>query len=846
MIRTKDRVFVFVCCCAALLAAGTVIITGCDNSKTPAPTSQASGGGAYFKTPFQDESQFIVETILTDVAEMAFYAKNHAAPGLNSVFVTASETPESKVGAPVYDISVAVKAGGRARFTLAVSGGIWCAETYSAATRSIFENAGLPAGQSTSGQDDGSLLAELTDATSWTIEESNQSLSKALQADFQNPALHEEAAALLGAFALRENSGKFCDVRFPLCRMTAHLAFANTLKSGTESGISGQMAAAMLDCCMNREKAAIDKLEKIVSDNPKIAAWKRSIKAITTGDYRPLAELRNPTPIERIAWFETRCGAVNVEDAWAQLSTNEFRYPDFCRIASSERASVEVGHYLLALQLPGEFSDLGKVYELSHGKKLTRKAVAEELNVMPSRCVSSENNQAVVKVIGWGEWAMFYQRQICHAVTSDFNFMEYSWGVPKEAREFALTYESMLGGLRLYPFVRRFTCTNEVSYRKAIDDSFAVTVASPQLVSPCVWNYLCYKVSFAPYYHPNPNPHINEWHKHNPLPGTAYDLQARFNHPSFTESPDYLARLESLRTLAPYDVTISFNLARQRYGTNLTLENLQSLYALVLDYAPFTLTDCAATVTNQPDKYESLISKAAQLDPEFNFRLFDYFARRTNDAKAISYWETGAKTCRDSVSIANRSLWPVKYYLRTGNQRRAGEIADQAAETYSERGLETKAHYLEETKDLLGALEIHKEIEERYESSGPLIAFCQRHNKKTDDPRFREEVNRRVKKIFPDGMKKVAMKDFTAPPRDGVVFEKASDLLLNSGLRAGDVIVAIEGTEVHNLTQFYQIRDSDISAPMTLIVWQSDKYLEVKASPPERRFGVSIANYKPK
>ena len=34
-------------------------------------------------------------------------------------------------------------------------------------------------------------------------------LSTNLEKDFTNPAIHEQAAALLGAFTLRENSGVF-------------------------------------------------------------------------------------------------------------------------------------------------------------------------------------------------------------------------------------------------------------------------------------------------------------------------------------------------------------------------------------------------------------------------------------------------------------------------------------------------------------------------------------------------------------------------------------------------------------------------------------------------------------
>src|SRR5437764_14054647 len=34
----------------------------------------------YFQTHFQDECQFIIETISTDLAEMFYFAKNHSLP----------------------------------------------------------------------------------------------------------------------------------------------------------------------------------------------------------------------------------------------------------------------------------------------------------------------------------------------------------------------------------------------------------------------------------------------------------------------------------------------------------------------------------------------------------------------------------------------------------------------------------------------------------------------------------------------------------------------------------------------------------------------------------------------
>src|SRR5258707_15317749 len=97
---------------------------------------------------------------------------------------------------------------------------------------------GLSAG-SFGGYDNISLLAKLTDGTARTIEKENLSLSYDLENDFSNPALHEQAAVLLGAFTLREHSGDFYEIRSPLCRITAHLAMARYLGGGKLSDVNG-------------------------------------------------------------------------------------------------------------------------------------------------------------------------------------------------------------------------------------------------------------------------------------------------------------------------------------------------------------------------------------------------------------------------------------------------------------------------------------------------------------------------------------------------------------------------------------------------------------------------------
>jgi hypothetical protein len=94
-------------------------------------------------------------------------------------------------------------------------------------------------------------------------------------------------------------------------------------------------------------------------------------------------------------------------------------------------------------------------------------------------------------------------------------------------------------------------------------------------------------------------------------------------------------------------------------------------------------------------------------------------------------------------------------------------------------------------------------------------------------------------------MKKVSLRDFkTTPPTDGVSINGQNALLLSSGLKQGDVIVAIQGTLVHNFDQYLYIRGSLVTPELDLIVWQGNAFHEIKASPPDHRFGVDFGDFK--
>ena len=515
--------------CFGFLGVLTAITlaTGC-KPKAPARTAAPP---RHFQTPFQSESQFIVEAIVSDLAEQMYYAANHRLPEAKYFSVSATEKPDSPNDAPVYELQIKLdqKFAGL-KLDLNVNGPIWSPEVYGDVAAALARAVGLNAPAAHEAGDT-ALLSKLLDGTPETIERENQALSGALEEGFTNPVLHEQAALLLGAFQLREHSGEFFEIRSPLSRMTAHLAMARFLDGAGSYGINGQLAEAMLLTLVNDETLALNQLKSLDTSSTVVAGMVRALQARNTGDYRPLTDLAGRSRVESVAWFAAMADYISAPIAWPKLDDDQKQTIDFVRVAHEEDYSVEMGHQLLRMSIPLELQEIQSVYELSHRKKMSRDGLVPALNALPERCFTTGADGAVhVRIIGWGQWAMFFQRHFCHAVYQNYYFMKYKWGVPDDAKEYADRCEEELAGLRLYPFIRRFNCTNDETYHKSVDDCAEVIAAAPQLVPAGCWNSLNMRASFdagaslAPMYVPMSGPLVNEWHDHNPPPGTVYDL----------------------------------------------------------------------------------------------------------------------------------------------------------------------------------------------------------------------------------------------------------------------------------------------------------------------------------
>jgi tetratricopeptide (TPR) repeat protein len=839
-------------CLIITVLAALSLFAGCkraENSPNPAQTSPPQNAGPagaqpYFKTSFQDESQFVVENIVTDIAEMLCFARNRSLPSPKAVVVDARGAGGDP-DAPVYDVTVQTGSAPALHAKLTVSGPIWSEAVYADLTSALAHSLQLPSPSNAPGEDI-SLLGRLADGLPETIAREDLELSAQLQKDFKSPGLHEQAAALLGAFALLENSGLFYDIRLPLCRMTAHLVLARFLSGDHPPGPVGHVADCMLLTLMNNQVEGVKQIEHLDTAQEPVAIWARVLRAYNTLDFRPLDAATNVPGIEQIAWFAAYSAANNRNVAWKRVGQAVERQPDFCRIAGALGYGVEIGNVMLQSWLPLEFREVSQVCRLLQGRELRKEDFIVSLNSAEDRCfVPQQEGPPQVRVIGWGLWAMQLQHHLCLAVTSDFHSLRDKLDLPEESWQFASQSEQQFGHLRFYGFVRRLDCTNEATYRASTDEGWAFAVQYPHL-APVAWmDYLCGKVSFAPRYMPIPNPHCNEWTSHNPLPGTAYDVDARLDYPSFTGGDRGIKKVFKVHEMAPYDLGICKYIGRW-YTTNWTYEAANSTFGPLLPYSAVAAACIADSQANNPEQYEKFMELAVKWDPSFYRTLAEYEWNHGKTNEAMSLYERQEQSDPDAVSLANLAERRVRYYLATGQKQKAKETADFAGEVYSAGGLAAKAVYFEETGNLARAFDWFGKIEERYRDADELLFFCCRHVGASGDANLDRRMADRLQTWYNE-REKASLSSFSGPPADGVSLSTPGPALERLSVKKGDIIVAARGIRIHNMTQLKLARDMDRAPELKIVYWQGSGYREATvALNAEHRLGATMLNYAAK
>jgi hypothetical protein len=792
---------------------------------TPSPQSpgQPPAPQSDFQTPWQFETQYIVTEIASDLTEMAYYAKNHTALPAGSVkAVPVGDWAHGTKGL-TFEITGKLGADGELNCLLPINRAVWSPETYRPLVDLLFSKLNLKA--DVQGQPDSSeILQTLLEPTVEHLVSTDAEISAQLSSSFTSSLVHERSALLMSIFELRQPDNKFFQTLFELCRTTSHLAFAGGLSGWGTPSQTGQIAGALLSVEYGDQSGALVQAKRL-SQFPELAPWQRVIRMSATSDFRIFDETDKPTLLERFERFRSY-GAIDAQKSWSELNLtkDEALEADWWRILGSSSAGVQLGHEHLSARIPVELREIKIAFESETGSRYAAAGI-KNLNAHPMRCVSLDaDGGTVVHVLGWGTWAAFLQRELCDAVTTDYYFIDYMWGLPDEAAGFRKKVDDMFWELELYPLVRRENSGSENYYHQAQDDAMALVRRSPESVPAEVWNDISYAASGMKRYVPPPHPFINEWHRPNPPPGTVYNIRPRFLHPSLKARPDYIPLLQEMHALAPYNQEVDYHLIYALYSYYPPPDKVEEIYGGAVEYHGGPCMWIAELSADIPGAYEKWMNKAILLSPRPRWELAIYFAMHGREEMAKETFETWLAEEKDDVLMSNTVDWLVEYREGKGDEAGATDLASKALATGSGGGMITMAHLLERRKDYAGAYAQYANEHERYNRTTYIVGFLMRM-KKIGSPEAKDSLlDNFLKSNYPAGL--VPAEDApSGAPSYGAEVNETQNIGIVWKLRWQDVIVSMNGYRVNNPATFHLIQELDPSAPLTMTIWRNGAYI---------------------
>lgn len=823
--RGRRRLLVLLLCAGLGVAAvvgGTALYLRMTGGNDPSVPTQIES----FQSVHKTEEDWLLATILEDLSGMASFATTRQRPAApaqaairrdatGTLTVSITLSPERVLSAP-----------------LKIEHSLWSPEDYADVASRLVSAGGagstLPTPAAT---DEAALLGRLLEQRADVIQDQNETLSAALRAQPADPRRHEEAALLLGAFALREAAGFFDDVRHTLCRMTAHLALARALRGGGPTTLSGRYAEVVLAVLAGRGADAertLAELQQGEGGSEVLAAWRRVLWMRLTEDWRTLPAPAQGSLAERLAWLraaERTLGFTLALQRMERAKAAPGPEADWTLILS-RGVPPGVGQGVL------EFARTATTDEALHVLGRLRKAfpsLAVALNEPAQPFLSAEGPM----VLAWGTWAAMYQRHLLHVFERTESYYRYTLGIPEASQQFVAEQKRTFGQLTLFPVVAAVEGTQRKKPDPTtLDGAVALALRHPELMTAGNWWWLDRKPSRLQVR--RRLPHRENWFSTGCVRGTSYDVAMRGKgQPKFV-SPG------KLKAIAPR----------------------------CFDVALLQPTDGSGSVFGEREEYDPRVlrvlrDRAYELDPQapirYSRRLCDLdpgwcgafgadCVNQRDDEGAVRAYERHIEECVERVTVSHNTDWIVRHYLKTGRRARARAIAEMARETGSASGFLTMAAFLEETGRFSEAEDQILGERRRYPEDGPLhelIGFYFRMARLRKVTSYEAKLVDAIKGIFPDGLEGATLASFHEAPVDGAALVSDTPSLREKGIRRNAVVVALDGWRVRSKDQYAIIRAFDASPDMRFIVWQQGQYSEMLVRNLGRQPGVRLQTHNP-
>jgi hypothetical protein len=820
------------------LCAGTIGIlyrAGC--YQIPPSLLPEWGHRSTFPTAYADETTWILTLTARDIAEMGAVAGRHPQDIGRMHFrirpiAASAGTPAGRIR--VIGWKTWIKHDVAPSF-------IWQPDLFQGLAADCLHGATSAAGAADP-QGGAAMLHTLLDLQPAVLAAENRRVSAALNQAPADPESHEEAALLLGAFALREHAGDFSDVRKVLCRITAHLALAQALHPGQPFGPCGKMADLTLRALAGRETDVLAVADSPALDqaSPDERVWLQALALHVTHDWRRATPEAASPFLLRMECFYAAAQSVGPDYAIRRvLQSEEPPNSAWTHVVLENSFTVENGHAFGPSSTALECKDLLTVWQAQQWPVTKETLVAvlnqpEPLDVTPGAAGAGPT----LEVLGPGTWAAFFQRHLCQESLRTWSWMKFQWGVPEEADAYWAKAAEIFGGLSRWPTVvlRR----QDELHDAALDPAALAWIGSHpeevplgllvRMISPG-HDPLRQKIAAT----------YQAFYATLEAPGSAERIGCRIDAaidwaPQLVNEAAYKYALG----LNPSDFTTRFYAGRARLHAQVehftpaqVREAFGPLLAYNLDAMMWLATACAE---GDPAGYEEVMARECLVDPDKYLALGLYYAEHGETEKAAAAYQHGFDEGSDRVSVSVKMDWLITHYLDIGNPEAAEKIAKDVAEVYSYGGLETMVHFQERTGHLPEAEDYAKKIKERYNNAEVLRDFYIRHAQEYPEPYATE-----LAAAFPHGLRKFAAPD--AAPARGVRLLADTPATRHAGFRKGDIILALDGYAVEDVKQYTFVRALSFAPGMAFVVWRDQGCVPLTATIPSRKMGVTIKDY---
>lgn len=666
--------------------------------------------------------------------------------------------------------------------------------------------------------------AVLTDLRVERLLDENERISRHLQQQMRSPAAHDAAALLVIAFALREAWGIFADIRPALSRAAAHLTMADALRRGSAPSNDGRIARAAMSILVGRQREAMQLLTTFDAQAASHAdrAWSHALRLRLTGDWRQATPDAADTLLERLEHaraIRTRLGADAMLDYLDTLPADDV--PDWSRIAFRNEYSREARQRFNSTRLADDARELHVV-----GTRFGVDASMAALNARPSPSpMATVRGAAVAQVLDWGLWAAFAQRHLCQtlmALRHDPLLKRGAWGEVE--------------ALALFPVLRRANSATAEEISRAAAPMRQLVERSPELVTAAAWDLA--RQSGTGYV-----PSEVTWFTPAVPAGTGFDLEHRSLRPNCPRPPTR-AEAAAWAQQMPYDHwTVWANSWLAVDGVP-PVDRTAAALGPILDYDAEALLKMLQYLPLRAELRVRYARTLCTIAPVNCDRLGETLQLLNRDAESAAAYDEWVQRARDRVLVADGVTWVVRYYQGHGRAERAEEIARLAADTGSLQGMNALGEFLERDKQTAAAERMFRMTARMHDGGKPLLAAFLIRQATLAGAAVPSEADELLQRVFPRGLEPAVIYALPAQPTDGVQFTTLSERAAAAGLKATDVVVAVDDWRVHGAAQYTVAARLRSDETMTFTVFRDGRYKRFSAKIPERWLASRLEDFR--